>query len=79
MPFAMSSASISRKTGTPGLQLRYRFTATVTLPWEIAARLAGVNRFKIHDILREEGVELRVGPEDMTAARDEIEAARDLE
>lgn len=44
-----------------------------------AARLAGVNRFEMRDVLREEGVELRVGPEDMTAARDEIEAARDLE
>lgn len=44
-----------------------------------AARLAGVNRFEMRDILREEGVELRFGPEDMEAARDEIEAARDLE
>lgn len=32
-PFATSSASISRKTGTPGFRLRYRFTATVKLPW----------------------------------------------
>jgi len=44
-----------------------------------AARLADVNRFEMRDILREEGVELRLGPEDMAAARDEIEAARDLE
>ena len=44
-----------------------------------AARLAGVNRFEMRDVLRKEGVELRVGPEDMTAARDEIDAARDLE
>lgn len=44
-----------------------------------AARLAGVNRFEMRDILREEGVELRFGPEDMDAARDEIEAARNLE
>lgn len=44
-----------------------------------AARLAGVNRFEMRDILREEGVELRFGPEDMVAARDEIDAARDLE
>ncbi|PSP54896.1 hypothetical protein BRC82_07795 [Halobacteriales archaeon QS_1_67_19] len=44
-----------------------------------AARLADVNRFEMRDILREEGVELRLGPEDMAAARDETEAARDLE
>jgi len=44
-----------------------------------AARLAGLNRFEMRDILREEGIELRFGPEDMTAARDEIEAARNLE
>lgn len=44
-----------------------------------AARLADVNRFEMRDILREEGVELRLGPEDMAAAHEEIEAARDLE
>jgi predicted HTH domain antitoxin len=44
-----------------------------------AARLANVNRFEMRDILREEGVELRFGPEDMDAARDEIDAARELE
>jgi len=44
-----------------------------------AARLAGVNRFEMRDILREEGVELRSGPEDMDAARDDIKAARNLE
>jgi len=44
-----------------------------------AARLADVNRFEMRDILREEGVELRLGPEDMAAARDEIDAARNLE
>lgn len=44
-----------------------------------AARLAERNRFEMRDILREEGVELRVGPEDMADARDEIETARDLE
>ncbi|MEF8802221.1 UPF0175 family protein [Natronomonas sp.] len=44
-----------------------------------AARLAGVNRFEMRDILREEGVELRFGPEDMAAAKDEIDVARDLE
>lgn len=43
-----------------------------------AARLAGVNRFGMRDVLREEGVELRSGPEDMAAARDEIDAARNL-
>lgn len=44
-----------------------------------AARLAGVNRFEMRDILREEGVELRVGPGNMAAARDEIDTARNLE
>lgn len=44
-----------------------------------AARLADVNRFEMRDLLREEGVELRVGPEDMATAREEIETARDLE
>jgi predicted HTH domain antitoxin len=44
-----------------------------------AARLADVNRFEMRDILREEGVELRFGPEDMDAARDEIDAASNLE
>lgn len=44
-----------------------------------AARLAGVNRFEMRDVLREEGVELRFGPEDLAAVRDEIETARDLE
>jgi predicted HTH domain antitoxin len=44
-----------------------------------AARLADVNRFEMRDILREEGVELRLGPKDMAAARDEIDTARKLE
>ncbi|MFB6266923.1 MAG: UPF0175 family protein [Halodesulfurarchaeum sp.] len=44
-----------------------------------AARLAGVNRFEMRDILREEGVELRFGPEDMADAQADIEAARELE
>lgn len=62
-----------------------RFAAAVSLYAEgeitmgTAARLAGVNRFEMRDLLREEGVELRFGPEDMAAARDEIEAARDRE
>ncbi|RLM90009.1 hypothetical protein D3D01_18085 [Haloarcula sp. Atlit-7R] len=44
-----------------------------------AARLAGVTRFEMRDILGEEDVELRFGPEDMDAARDEIDVARNLE
>lgn len=44
-----------------------------------AARLADVNRFEMRDILREEGVELRVGPVDMATAQADIDAARDLE
>jgi predicted HTH domain antitoxin len=62
-----------------------RFAAAVSLYEEgtitlgTAARLAGVNRFEMRDILREEGIELRFGPEDMAAARDEIDAARNPE
>ena len=44
-----------------------------------AARLAGVDRFEMRDILREEGVELRIGPEDMADARSEIDTARDVD
>ncbi len=44
-----------------------------------AARLASVNRFEMRDILREEEIELRIGPDDMADAKDEIEAARNLE
>ncbi len=44
-----------------------------------AASLADVNRYEMRDILREEGVELRLGPEDRTDVRDEIETARDLD
>lgn len=62
-----------------------RIAAAVTLYEEeeitlgTAARLAGIDRFEMRDILREEGVELRIGPVDMAAAREEIETARDLE
>jgi predicted HTH domain antitoxin len=44
-----------------------------------AARLAGLDRFEMRDLLRQEGVELRFGPEDMADARDEIDTARNLE
>lgn len=44
-----------------------------------AARLAGVNRFEMRDLLREEDVELRFGPEDMNAVREGVDAARDFE
>lgn len=44
-----------------------------------AARLADVDRFEMRDVLREEGVELRLGPSDMADARDEIDTARNLE
>lgn len=44
-----------------------------------AARLADVSRFEMRDILREEGVELRFGPEDMEATQEEIDVARELE
>lgn len=44
-----------------------------------AARLADRNRFEMRDVIREEGIELRLGPEDLAAAADEIEVARDME
>lgn len=44
-----------------------------------AARLAGVSRFDMPDILREHGVDVKLGPEDMDDARAEIDVARDLE
>jgi len=43
-----------------------------------AARLAEVPRQEMPEILREHGVEVRLGPEDMDDAEDEIEAARKL-
>ncbi|EMA61465.1 UPF0175 family protein [Halorubrum lipolyticum] len=53
--------------------------ADETITLGTAARLAGVDRFEMRDIIREEGVELRIGPEDMADARSEIDTARDLE
>lgn len=44
-----------------------------------AARLAGVSRFEMPDILREHGVEVALGPEDMADAQAEIDVARDVE
>lgn len=44
-----------------------------------AARLADLNRFEMRDVLLEHDVELRLGPEDMDDAREEIETARNLE
>lgn len=44
-----------------------------------AARLADVNRFEMRDILRQEGVDLRFGTDDMGTVREDIETARDLE
>jgi len=43
-----------------------------------AARLADVSRFEMHEILREEGVELRLGSATEDDAEQEIETARDL-
>lgn len=43
-----------------------------------AARLADVNRFEMRDILREHGVDLRIGLMDETDAEAEVEAAHDL-
>jgi len=44
-----------------------------------AARLANVDRWTMRDILREHGVELRLGLVDEDDAADEVEAARELE
>lgn len=44
-----------------------------------AARLADVDRWTMRDILREHGVELRLGLADETAAEREAEAATELE
>lgn len=44
-----------------------------------AARLAGVSRFEMPEVLREHGIDVTLGPEDMTDARREIDVARDLE
>lgn len=44
-----------------------------------AARLAGVSRFDMPDILREHGVEVKLGPDDMEDAKREIDVARNLE
>lgn len=44
-----------------------------------AARLAGVSRFEFPEILREHGVEVRVGPSDFEDAEREVDVARDLE
>ena len=44
-----------------------------------AARLADVDRWTMRDILREHGVELRLGLVDEDDAADEIAAARELE
>ena len=44
-----------------------------------AARLANVDRWTMRDVLREHGVELRLGLVDEDDAADEVEAARELE
>lgn len=44
----------------------------------MAARLADVNRFEMRDILREHGVELRIGLMDENDAEYEAQAATDL-
>lgn len=44
-----------------------------------AARLAGVSRFDMPDLLHEHGVTVQLGPEDMADADQEIDVARELE
>ncbi len=43
-----------------------------------AARLAGVDRWTMRDVLRERGVEVRIGLEDEEDAEYEVEQAHDL-
>lgn len=44
-----------------------------------AARLAGVNRWEMQDILRDREVELRIGLADEDDAEDEVDAADSLD
>jgi predicted HTH domain antitoxin len=44
-----------------------------------AARLAGVSRFDMPELLRDHGIEIKLGPEDMDDAHREVDVARDLE
>jgi predicted HTH domain antitoxin len=44
-----------------------------------AARLADVSRFEMPNVLRQHGVEVKLGPETMDEAVDEIDVARELE
>jgi len=44
-----------------------------------AARLAGIDRKEMVSVLGDHGIEVRLGPADMTEADREIEVARDLE
>lgn len=50
-----------------------------TLTLGQAAERADVSRWRKSEILREAGVELRVGPEDQAAAEEDVETALDLE
>jgi len=52
---------------------------TSSHPEGVSVRSLYVTPFEMRDMLREEGIDLRRGPEDMDAARDEIDAARNLE
>lgn len=44
-----------------------------------AAERVGVSRWEMQELLKEHGVEPRLGPTDMDDAADEIEAIRDFE
>jgi predicted HTH domain antitoxin len=44
-----------------------------------AAERVGVTRWEMQELLKEHGVEPRLGPSDMDDAEDEIEAIRDFE
>lgn len=44
-----------------------------------AAERVGVTRWEMQDLLKEHGVEPRIGPTEMDDAADDIEAIRDFE
>lgn len=44
-----------------------------------AAERAGVSRWEMQEVLRDAGVEVRLGPQSETALEDEVDAALNLE
>jgi len=74
-----SCVNTSRTTKTSVLQLRSPSTNAERITLGDAARLADADRWTMRDILREHGVELRLGLADEDDAAYEVEAASELE